>query len=72
MILGYNFAYGEEMRPATYTELLNFRIAAIAMSLIVIVICLICIIIIKRNITVGFSLKVIGLVIVINLGFLFN
>ena len=58
--------------PASNMQLLHFRIAAIAMASIVLLICVFCIVIIYRNTKIRFSFKVIAFVIVINFGFIFN
>ena len=59
-------------RPADEETLLRFRIAAVIMSATVIGACICSIIIIKRNIIVPFSLKVVSLIIIINVGFILN
>ena len=53
-------------------QLKYIRIGALIMAGIVLLCCLVCIIIIKRNIKVDFSLSVVGLVVVINVGFIVN
>ncbi len=71
----YNFASNQDVPepvPATLDQLMHFRVAAIVMASIVIIGCILCIVVIKKNISVDFSLKVIALIIVINLGFLLN
>ena len=58
--------------PATDEQLLHFRNAAIIIASVVLTTCIVCIILIKRNITLEFSLKIIGIIVVINIGFICN
>ena len=65
-------SYNTEQDEVSAKQLEYIRIAAVIMATIVLIFCLICIIIIKRNIRVGFSLITVGLITVINLGFIIN
>ena len=58
--------------PVSEQQLKYIRIAALIMAGIVLVFCLVCIIIIKRNIRVRFSFVMVGLIVVINAGFIVN
>ena len=57
---------------ATDEQLAHFRASAIIIATIVLCICMYCVFLIKRNITLEFSLKVIALTVLINLGLIFN
>ena len=58
--------------PATPEQLFHFRIAAIVIACVVMATCIFCIILIKRNIVLEFSLKIIAAIMVINIGFISN
>ena len=58
--------------PATHEQLVRFRLAAIIIGSSMLMACIICVIFIKRNIVLAFSLKIIAVIILINLGFICN
>ena len=72
MIIRYNFTPEYEAPTIPYEQLVHFRIAAVVMASVVILLCIVCVIVIKRNINVNFSIKVVALIAVVNSGFLFN
>ena len=58
--------------PATHEELVRFRIAAIVMASVVMLACIACVIYIRRNNFLSFSIKIIATIVVINTGFICN
>lgn len=58
--------------PASHEQLIHFRLAAIVIGAFMLTACVICVIFIKRNIVLAFSLKIISVIVLINIGFICN